>query len=388
MLLFLSCLAFISLGLPDGLLGVAWPSMRAYFGRDLDALGLLLAVATAGYVASSASSGRLLRHLNLATVLALSCLTTAVALLAYALTPVWIVAVLFAAVLGAGGGAIDAALNTYAARNHGPRVLNWLHACFGFGAASGPVIMTSVLSAGLPWQRGYAIVGFAQLALAAAFAATTSRWPRAGHAGGEAGAEEPATLPATLRLAAARLGIVTFFIYSGVEASFGAWTYTLLTVAREVPPLQAGAAVSAFWGGLAAGRLAAAFGGNVSVRLLLTGSVACVVLGAVLVWLDAGPPVSIAGVLLAGFGSGPIFPSLVAVTPARLGAAHAANGVGFQIAAASLGIAVLPSIVGIVADTFGIELIATLLLAFAILLGLACLLLELVAPIRTVPRMP
>ena len=381
MLLFLSGLAFISLGLPDGLLGVAWPSMREYFGRDLDALGVLLAVATAGYVASSASSGRLLRHLNLASVLALSCLTTAVALLAYALTPFWIVAVLFAAVLGAGGGAIDAALNTYAARNHGPRVLNWLHACFGLGAASGPVIMTAVLGAGLPWQRGYAIVGFAQLALAGAFTATTRRWPRAGHADGEDAAAEPATLPATLRLAAARLGIVTFFVYSGVEASFGAWTYTLLTLAREVPPVQAGAAVSAFWGGLAAGRLAAAFGGDVTVRLLLTGSVSCVVIGAALVWLDAGPPVSIAGVLLAGFGSGPIFPSLVAVTPARLGAAHAANGVGFQIAAASLGIAVLPSIVGIVADTFGVELIATMLLAFAALLGLVVLMLEMVAPI-------
>jgi fucose permease len=149
----LAALAFVSLGLPDGLLGVAWPSIRASFGLELDALGALLIAATIGYVASSFSSGHLLGRLNLGTVLAVSCGLTAAALLGYASAASWLAMLALGAVLGLGSGAIDAALNTYVATHHGPRMLNWLHACFGVGAASGPLIMTAVLESGSSWRR-------------------------------------------------------------------------------------------------------------------------------------------------------------------------------------------------------------------------------------------
>jgi fucose permease len=220
----LSGLAFISLGLPDGLIGVAWPSIRASFGRDLDALGELLVAATVGYVASSFASGRLLRHSNLGVVLAISCALTASALFGYAGSSRWIAMIGFAVVLGLGGGAIDAALNTYIAIQHSPRMLNWLHACYGIGAAAGPAIMTAVLGMGLRWQRGYLVVAVAQFALAGAFAMTLKWWPTTSTGSGTSPVDGVADIRATLRLPAARLGILTFVAYSGVEASIGAWT--------------------------------------------------------------------------------------------------------------------------------------------------------------------
>ena len=372
----LAGLAFISLGLPDGLVGVAWPSMRAFFGRDVEALGALLVAATSGYVASSFASGRLLRHLNVGTVLALSSALTAAGLLGYASTARWPVMVALGVLLGLGGGAIDSSLNAYAATRHGARTLNWLHACYGIGAATGPVIMTAVLVRGLPWQRGYALVGLTQLALAGCFA-VTSRWWDRNTTAGETSAPVFATIPATLRLPAAWLGILAFFVYAGVEASTGVWTYTLLTEGRGMAALDAGRIASLFWGALTGGRLLAAFAGaGVQPRPMLRMALWGITLGTGLVWLDLNPLVTAAGVLLAGGACGPGFPTLVALTPARLGAEHAPNAVGFQIAAAAVGLSMLPALVGIAAGALGIEVIATLIVVQAVALMLVYLLLE------------
>jgi fucose permease len=365
----LAGIAFISLGLPDGLLGVAWPSIRAFFNLDIEAVGVLLVAATCGYVASSFSSGRLLRRLNVGSVLALSCALTAMALLGFAATSRWLVMVALAVALGVGGGAIDSALNTYAATHHGARTLNWLHACYGLGAATGPLIMTAVLGLGLPWQRGYATVGVAQIVLALCFGATIRWWQRTDDIEAPPTSPAFATIPATLRLPGAGLGIAAFFVYAGVEASTGVWTYTLLTEGRGVDPVDAARAVSLFWGGLTGGRLVAAFAGaRVPPPRMLSIALWGVTFGTLLVWADLGAGITYAGILAAGWACGPIFPTLVAITPARLGAEHAANAVGFQIAAAALGLSLLPSLVGLAAGAFGIGVIAPLLVAMAVLL--------------------
>ena len=380
-LVVLSGLAFISLGLPDGLLGVAWPSIRAYFGVELDAIGGLLAATTTGYVASSFTSGRLLRSLNVGSVLAISCALTAGGLLGYAAAPRWAAMVALGAVLGLGSGAVDSSLNTYAATQYGPRALNWLHACYGIGAAIGPLIMTAVLGKALPWQRGYSIVGVAQLALAACFAVTFRWWDRTTGSGAAPNNQGSATIADTLRLPGATLGIAAFFVYAGVEGSMGVWTYTLLTEGRGVAAAEAGGVVSLFWGSLTGGRLLAAVGGaRMLPGRMLSLALWGVMLGTVLVKMDLDAAVTYAGVVLAGCACGPIFPMLVATTPARLGGAHAANAVGFQIAAASLGLAVLPGAIGVAAEAFGIELIATLFLGLAVLLTIAYKLLDHVAP--------
>jgi fucose permease len=370
LLVVLSGLAFVSLGLPDGLLGVAWPSMRATFARALDDLGVLLLALTAGSVVSSFASGQLLRRVSLGAVLAGSCALTSVALAGYAAAPRWWWLVPLAVVLGLGGGAIDAALNTYVATTHGPRAMNWLHASYGVGATLGPLVMTAVLQANLPWQRGYATVAGAQALLAAMFVATRRHWPRVA-ADGSPHRPAAARIAHTLRLPVARLGILAFVIYTGIEASFGAWTYTLLTIGRGIEPAVAGGIVSTFWGGLTAGRLVAAIvTGRFQARHVLEASIAGVLAGAFAVWTNVATMVTLAGVALAGLACGPIFPMLVSSTPARVGAAHTANAVGFQIAAGAVGLSVLPAIIGLAADALGVETIAALLLVLAAALAL------------------
>jgi fucose permease len=364
LLIALAGLAFVSLGLPDGLLGVAWPSMSLSFARPLDDLGVLFLAITVGYVASSAASGRLLAHLNLGVALAVSCMLTAAALAGFALSTGWWWLVPLSVVLGLGGGGIDTTLNTYAASQHGARALNLLHACYGVGAAAGPMIMTAAMRPGGSWQLGYAIVCVAQTILAFAFVATRRHWPTVASA--EAAAAAGASLLATARLRPAQLGALTFVCYTGVEASFGAWTYSLLTLARGLDPAPAAAVVSGYWAGLTGGRVLAALAG---VRLppttLLSVSVIALTLATLVVWLDAATALTAVAVTAAGLACGPIFPTLVAITPSRVGIAHTGNAVGLQLAAGAVGVATIPGIVGIVATTAGTEAISTALLALA-----------------------
>jgi fucose permease len=378
LLLGLSFVGFVSLGLPDGLLGVAWPSIRASFRLELDALGPLLVATTSGYVLSSFASGRILAHASVGALLVLSCLATAASLAGYALAPSWSVLVGFGLLAGLGAGAIDAGLNTHVATHHGARTLNWLHACYGVGAASGPVLMASVLMMGLAWQRGYAAVAAGQLALSACFLATLRLWPRppgsrrsepAAPPEAAADAPRPASQASTLRLPAAWLGIAAFFVYTGLEASAGAWAYSLLTEARGVGAMTAGSWLGLYWAGLGAGRVVFGFlVGSAPLHALLRASLAGILLGAGLVSLDLGALPTLLGLALLGLACGPIFPSLIATTPERLGGAHTANAVGFQVAAAALGQALLPSLVGVLAGRLGLEVLGPTLLAAAVAL--------------------
>lgn len=367
LLLGLAGLGFVSLGLPDGLLGVAWPSLRAGFGLAQDALGTLLVATTTGYVLSSFASGPLLARLGLGTLLALSCLATAASLLGYAVAPVWAVLVALGVMAGLGAGAIDAGINTYVATNHSPRVLNLLHAGYGLGTTTGPALMTGLLMAGAPWQRGYALVGASQLALGFAFGATRRLWP----AGTASPGERPPSAPLarTLRRPAAWLTALAFALYTGLEAAAGAWTYTLLTEGRGVALESAGSAVSLYWGALMAGRIAFALSlAAAPIGRLLGACMAGVALGALGLALDLGTAASFAALALLGFCAGPIFPSLIATTPARFGARHAANVVGLSVAAAAIGQALLPATLGFGAVALGLEVVPRALLATALLL--------------------
>ncbi|HEX4948300.1 MAG TPA: MFS transporter, partial [Blastocatellia bacterium] len=189
---------FVSIGLPDGLLGVAWPAMRATFHLPLDALGSLLVMYTAGYLISSFSSGRLLQHISVGSLLALSCLATGLSLLGYATTAWWWIVLALGTLAGLGAGAIDAGLNTYAATHFSTGMVNWLHAFYGVGALSGPLLMTQVMATGHSWRWGYAIVGAGQLMLAACFGVTYQQWNDQHHT--TVTAEPAAASFSTLRL--------------------------------------------------------------------------------------------------------------------------------------------------------------------------------------------
>jgi fucose permease len=372
LLIGLAYLGFISLGLPDVLHGVAWPFIQATFHLSLDALGALLVMFTIGYLLSSFSSGRLLARMNVGTLLALSCLLMAISLAGYALTPRWLWMVLLGTVAGAGSGAIDAGLNTYAATNFSPRTVNWLHACYGIGASIGPAIMTTVVSAGHSWRWGYAIVAMCQLAMAMAFGLTRKLWTTQRTSSHVKSERVVTSSRSTLRLPVAWLSIAIFFVYTGLEAAAGTWAFSLFTEGRAIAIREAGLWVSVYWGSLTAGRLAFGFVAELrAARLLLRLCLIGIAVGAALIWLNLTSLTSALGLALMGFASGPIFPSLIAATPRRLGEAHTANAVGFQIAAAVLGQSLLPATVGIVANRLGLESVGpSLLLAALILIAL------------------
>jgi fucose permease len=370
LLLSLAYLGFISLGLPDGVLGVAWPSIRASFLLPLDAVGSLLAMSASGYVLSSLLSGHILSRMNVGALLAVSCVATATSLLAYAVTPLWSIMVATAFVAGLGAGAIDAGINTYMATQFGARTLNWLHAFYGIGATSGPLIMTQVMLAGRAWRWGYAVVGLGVLALGACFAVTRALWATPTDATPSAGAHGAVPLASTLRLPATWLYLAAFFVYTGIEACFGAWMYSVFAEGRGIPMATAGAWASAYWGALTAGRVGFGFVvGHAGLHQLLRASLLMIVGGATLVCLHLTPLLSLLGLLLAGLGCGPIFPSLIATTPRRLGEAHTANAVGFQVAAAALGQALLPTVMGTLAAGAGLEVIPVGLMLAGIFLG-------------------
>lgn len=378
LLIALVYLGFVSIGFPDGLQGVAWPSMRRSFGLPLDALGGLLVMYTAGYLISSFTSGRMLARLSVGMLLSLSCLATGVSLLGYAAAGRWWMVMAVGTLAGIGAGAIDAGLNTYAATHFSARMVNWLHAFYGVGALSGPLLMTTVLNAGQPWQLGYAIVGAGQLALAVCFGLTQRRWnddhqvesaPIVSGPSALSNADAPASLFSTLRLPVTWFSVAVFFIYCGVEAGAGAWAYSLLTESRGVSATIAGIWVSIYWGGLTAGRIVSAMiAGRGRMRTLLRVCMAGQAAGAALLWINFTPLFSFLGLTLIGLASAPIFPSLIATTPERLNKKHVANAVGFQIAAAVLGLSVLPALIGFFARRFGLEVIPPAVLIAALLL--------------------
>lgn len=379
-LIVLAYIAFISLGLPDGLLGVAWPTMRADFGVPLDALGALLVASTTGYLTSSFFSGRIVSKLGVGGLLAASCAATGGSLLGYTLMPTWWALVPLGLLAGLGAGAIDAGINTYIAAHHGESLMQWLHASFGVGITMGPIIMTAGLKAFGAWRFGYVVVGAAQLLLAACFAATTGLWR---DNGAPVDAPQAARLTdfrtpliSTLRQRGAWLSILLFFLYTGGEVVLGLWAYTLLTESRGIAPAVAGLWAGSYWGTFTVGRIVAGLytrriGANQLVQTALTGAL----IGALLLWWDPAQWVSLLGVGLVGFSIAPIFPALVSSTEGRVSKEHAANTIGMQISAAGLGGAVLPSVAGSLARYTSLEVIpiylAALLVALMVLHRLA-----------------
>jgi fucose permease len=362
----LAILAFVSLGLPDGVLGVAWPSMRGALGLGMAELGGLLAAAMLGYLVSAAASGTLVARLGVGRLLLASSLVMTASSLAYALAPGRALALGAALLAGLGGGAIDAGINAYAARRFSPRLVTWLHACYGVGAMLGPLLITGVIAVGWSWRVGYGLLATALGAMALAFAATRSAWDAPGD-GLEAAPLAPQAPAATLGETLARprvwLNLVLFFLYTGLEVTAAQWAYSLFTEARGVDMRPAGLAVSAYWASLSVGRvLVGALAPRHSPEQLLRVSLILAPVGGVMLWWAPQPLLGLLGLAMLGLAFAPIYPLLIAITPERLGHRYVTQAVGLQVAVAYLGTAALPGLGGVLAATAGLEVIPPLLL--------------------------
>jgi fucose permease len=364
--------AFVSLGLPDGLLGVGWPSMRTEFGVSTEALGVLLLASTTGYLISSVAAGFTLERLGVGRLLAGSVTLAATALAGFAVSPVLAVMVGFALLAGFSGGAVDAGLNAYAAGAFGPRHMNWLHASFGLGVALGPLIMTAVITSGTSWRWGYAIAATAEFLLGLLFLRATRSWgeSRTGHvnrdphhapvSGDPHHAPVEAMVPPrrreTLRLPAVWYGVVTFAVYVAIEAGAGVWAYVFLTEGRGVGTAVAGVCVSGYWVSLFAGRVVqGVVAERVGAGRVLLGSLVGMAGGAVLVAIPAPAWLAVLGLVIIGFAAAPVFPLLTLTTTDRVGAAHADRAIGLQVAAAALGGAVLPAGIGVLMSRIAVD---------------------------------
>ena len=370
----LAYIAFIALGMPDGLLGVGWPSIRASFSIPIDALGMLLATSVTGYMTSSFLSGPLMSRLGVGRLLAISCALTFIGLVGYTLAPAWWVMVLLGVITGLGAGAIDAGLNTYVAANFGEGMMQWLHACYGIGITFGPVIMTLALTTRYSWRLGYQVVGGFQILLALCFTATLAMWSKE-HKHSET--EEPKRLTdyktpmrETLRQPAVWLSVTLFFLYVGVEMTLGNWTYSLLTESRGLDPVLAGLLAGSFWAMFTIGRIVAGlFAKRVGINFLVLGGVTGAIIGALLLLWNPFSAASILAILILGLSIAPIFPALMSGTSKRVGEHYAANTIGMQMAATGLGAVLIPSLTGIFARRYSLEVIPIcLLVTFAGLL--------------------
>lgn len=379
-LVVLAFTAFISLGLPDGLLGVAWPSLRRDFGMPLDAMGILLASTTAGYLFSSFFSGAAVRRIGIGMLLSLSCASTAFAMVGFSLTNLWLMIPVFGVFSGLGAGAIDAGLNTYTAHNHSEGLMQWLHASFGIGITMGPLIMTAGLNAFNSWRFGYAVVGIIQFTLAGCFAVTAGMWEKTPQTNSEphdspqpATAEKEASLKETLGHPNTWISLALFFFYTGIELSLGHWAYTLMTESRGIAMEAAGFIAGSFWATFTLGRiLAGIFTRRLGSRRVVNLSLQLALAGALLLWWNPAPWAGIIGIVITGFAIAPIFPGLVSGTEFRVGKKHITNVIGMQIGAAGFGGAILPSLAGILAKQFSLEIIPI----FIILLIIAVFLLK------------
>lgn len=357
LLLAIVYVAFVSLGLPDAVMGVIWPAMRADMGQPLAALGVLTLTMTVCAALSAGLAGRIVARVGTGVVVAASCLMTALALVGFSVAPSFAWLVLLGIPLGAGGGAVDASLNHFVAAHYSSRHMNWLHGFWGVGATTGPAVMGLALASPGGWTRGILTLGLAQLTLAALLWATLSLWRRERcHPTDAAAADEPPVVFKPVARSALWLAPLCFLFYVAAEMGTGLWAASILVNNRGIGLAQAGFWVSVYFGSITLGRFGV---GLVSDRLgnrrLVHLGVTLALAGATLFALPGLPALlSLAGLVLMGLGCAPVFPSLMHEAARRFPADVARTVIGRQMMAAYAGGSVIPAAFGLLATWVGL----------------------------------
>lgn len=369
-------LGFVSLGLPDGTLGVAWPRMYPALHLPVGLAGTLVLVGTLFSAVSSFSSGRIIARFHTGPVVLVSCALTGsgLMLLAHAQSLAWLW--LAAVPLGFGAGAVDTGLNGYVARHYSARHMNWLHACWGVGATCGPLVMTQALAGGSGWRHGFFVLGAAQLALAVVFLATLKLWDAAAAsrpAETPHDPAKPAAVPTTpAQSEAGWLSAAIFALYVAVEGTTGVWAATVLVVARGVAPEIAGPCAAAYYGSIMTGRVLTGFlverWGN---RRPVAVGLAVALLGAVLFTQAQSVAVAAGALVLLGLGFAPVYPCLMHEVPRRFAPGAAMTVIGRQSGASYLGGAILPAAAGGLAQEVSLASVTWAVAGGVVLLALA-----------------
>lgn len=359
LLLAIIYLSFISLGLPDSMLGSAWPSMFVDFDVPVSYAGIVSAIIALGTVFSSLASDRITRKLGASKTTAISVGITALALLGFAFcSNFWLLCV-FAIPYGLGAGSVDAALNNYVSLHFSSKHMNWLHCMWGVGSAIGPAIMGSVLAKGLDWHNGYLTVSIIQIVISAILFISLPIWKKPSNSISEE--ETPVSKPMSLKqivgLKGAKAVMITFFCYCALEATTILWASSYLNLNKNID-----AETAALWGslyvlGITLGR---AVSGFISVKLndiqMTRLGEGIMVIGFILILLPLPDIFSLIGLVVFGVGSAPIYPSIIHSTPSRFGKEKSQALIGVQMASAYTGTCLMPPLFGLIANHISIAL--------------------------------
>lgn len=358
LLLAIIYLAFISLGLPDALLGSAWPMMHVEMEVPVSYAGIISMIISVGTIVSSLASHRLTSLLGAGRVTAISVAMTAAGLLGFSVSDSFWMLCVIAIPYGLGAGAIDAALNNYVALHYEARHMSWLHCFWGVGATLGPYVMGACLAGGLPWNSGYRTIAIIQTVLAVLIFATLWLWKGNGDSGseGEAGERENLTLLQILKKPGVKEVLLAFFCYCAVEQTAGLWASSYMVMGRGLSEEIAARWAAIFYLGITAGRFLSGF---VTMKLddksMIRLGQGIMLAGLLLVVLPMDDAVLCVGLVLVGVGCAPIYPSIIHGTPANFGPGLSQAMIGMQMACAYMGSTLMPPLFGLIAQNVSVH---------------------------------
>lgn len=371
LLLAIIYIAFISLGLPDSLLGSAWPVMHEGLGVPVSYAGAVTMIIAGGTIISSLSSDRLTRKFGTGLVTAVSVLMTALALFGFSVSGEFWMLCLWAIPYGLGAGAVDAALNNYVALHYASRHMSWLHCFWGVGASISPYIMSFALAGGHGWSSGYRYVSIIQIVLSVCLFASLPLWKQSHTQKTEEKVEAKAlSFGQMLKIPGVVSVLILFFGYCALEQTTGLWVSSYLVDYRDVSAETAAQFASLFFLGVTFGRFLCGFvADRLGDRTLIRVGILTAAVGVVLVLLPVQADLSaLAGLIIIGFGCAPIYPSIIHATPFNFGKENSQAIIGIQMASAYVGATFMPPLFGVVASYVGICLYPLYLMVFAVLM--------------------
>ena len=372
LLLAIIYLAFISLGLPDALLGSAWPSIYVQFGVPVSYAGAISMIIAVGTVVSALMSDALTRRLGTGRVTAISVLLTAAALFGFSISSSFWMLCLWAVPYGIGAGCVDAALNNFVALHYASRHMSWLHCMWGIGASVGPYVMGYALSGGHGWPAGYRYIAVIQAALTVILLLSLPMWKKGVQAAQDedARSERPG-FRALIRTPGAKSIMLAFFCYSAIENTSGLWASSFLVLHHGISEELAARFASLFYIGITAGR---ALCGFITAKLSDTSMIrlgqGVLLLGAALLIVPVDEA-ALAGLVLIGLGCAPIYPSIIHSTPEHFGASRSQAMIGLEMASAYTGTTLMPPLFGLIANHIDVGLLPCFLLVFWLIMLLA-----------------
>lgn len=351
-------LSFISLGLPDSLLGSAWPSMYGEFGVSVSYAGIISMIIAGGTIISSLQSDRLTRKLGTGKVTAISVAMTAAALLGFSFSHSFWMLCLWAVPYGLGAGSVDASLNNYVALHYESRHMSWLHCMWGVGASVGPYIMGYAMTGGQGWNAGYRYIAILQIVLTIILIFSLPLWKNRTNekTSGETKAKA-LTLSEVIGISGAKEVMITFFCYCALEQTTGLWASSYLTLHKGISPEKAAGFASMFFIGITIGR---AISGFITMKLkdaqMIRLGQGISAMGIIILLLPLGEYVALLGLIMIGLGCAPIYPCIIHSTPAHFGADKSQAIIGVQMASAYVGTLLMPPLFGLIAEHINIKL--------------------------------